>query len=97
MAHPLDIHSFIHSTGCGGPHDCETSRLPHFLDNQLTDSSEDVSLMCQPSFTPRGFLVLISVIGSVDPRAILQLEGSGQMKNPVTSLEIEPVTFQLVA
>jgi hypothetical protein len=23
--------------GCGGPWSCETSRLPHFLDNRLTD------------------------------------------------------------
>jgi hypothetical protein len=24
-------------TGRGGPHGCETSRFPHFLDNRLTD------------------------------------------------------------
>jgi hypothetical protein len=30
-------------TGHGGPYICETSRLPHFLDNQLTDGSEVVS------------------------------------------------------
>jgi hypothetical protein len=29
------------------------SRLPHFLDNQLTDGSEVFSLMRQPPFTPR--------------------------------------------
>jgi hypothetical protein len=32
---------------------CETSRLPHFLDNRLTDGGEIVSLMRQPPFTPR--------------------------------------------
>jgi hypothetical protein len=42
----------------------ETSRLPHFLDNRLTDGGEVVSLTRRPPFTPRGrFLVLISVRG----------------------------------
>jgi hypothetical protein len=36
-------------------------RLPHFLDNQLTDDDEVISLMRQPPFTPRKILVLISV------------------------------------
>jgi hypothetical protein len=39
-------------TGCGGPYGCEMSRLPHFLDNRLTDG-EVVSLMHWPPFTPR--------------------------------------------
>jgi hypothetical protein len=43
------------------------------------------------------FLVLISVRGLVDPRAIVQLEGVGQLKNPITSLGIKPVTLWLVA
>jgi hypothetical protein len=43
----------IPETGHGGPKGCETSRLPHFLDNQLTDGGEAVSLMHQPPFTPR--------------------------------------------
>jgi hypothetical protein len=56
---------------------------------------------CQPYvpvalYTPGGFLVLISVKGWVGPRAIMQLEGLGQLKNPVTSLGIKPATFQLV-
>jgi hypothetical protein len=40
------------ATGHGGSQGCETSRLPHFLDNRLTDGGEVVSLMCQPLFTP---------------------------------------------
>jgi hypothetical protein len=51
-------------TGRGGPYGSETSRLPHFLDNRLTDNSETVSLTSRPPFTPPGrFLVVISVRG----------------------------------
>jgi hypothetical protein len=31
-------------TGRGGLYGCETSRLPHFLENRLTDGGEVVSL-----------------------------------------------------
>jgi hypothetical protein len=40
-------------TGRGGPLGCETSRFPHFVDNQLTDDCEVVSLMCWLLFTSR--------------------------------------------
>jgi hypothetical protein len=40
-------------TGRGGPQSCETSRLPHFLENRLTDVGEIVSLTLRPPFTPR--------------------------------------------
>jgi hypothetical protein len=39
-------------TGRGGPQGCETSRLPRFLDNPLTNGSEVISLTCRPSLTP---------------------------------------------
>jgi hypothetical protein len=39
--------------GRGGPHDCETSRLAHLLENRLTDGGEVVSLTRRPPFTPR--------------------------------------------
>jgi hypothetical protein len=40
-------------TGREGPWGCETSRLPYFLDNQLTDVGEVVSPTRRPPFTPR--------------------------------------------
>jgi hypothetical protein len=45
-------------TGGASPQGTETLRLPHFLDNWLTDGSEFVSLTRRPPFTP---LALISV------------------------------------
>jgi hypothetical protein len=39
-------------TGRDSPQGCETSRLPHFLDNRLTDGGEVVSLTHRPPFTP---------------------------------------------
>jgi hypothetical protein len=47
--------------------------------------------------TPGRFLVLISVRGWVDPTAIVRLLGLGQLKNPMTSSEIETATFRLAA
>jgi hypothetical protein len=38
-------------TGRGGPQGSETSKLPHFLDNWLTDGGEVVSLTHRPPFT----------------------------------------------
>jgi hypothetical protein len=46
---------------------------------------------------PGRFLVPISVTGRVVPRAIVWLEGLGQLKNTVTSSGINSATFQLLA
>jgi hypothetical protein len=42
-------HIAIPVTGSGGPQGCETSRLPYFLDNRLTDGGEVVSLTRWPA------------------------------------------------
>jgi hypothetical protein len=39
--------------GSGGLQNCETSRLPRFLDNRLMDGGEAVSLRRRPHFTPQ--------------------------------------------
>jgi hypothetical protein len=39
--------------GRGGPMSCETSRLPHFPHNGLTDGVEVVSFTRRPPFTSR--------------------------------------------
>jgi hypothetical protein len=54
------------------------------------------ALRVDRSLPPGRFLVLISVRGWIDPRAIVRLEGLGQLKNLVTSSGIEPATFRLV-
>jgi hypothetical protein len=40
-------------TGRGGPYVCEMSRLPHFLDNRLTDGGEVVSLTPPAALYPQ--------------------------------------------
>jgi hypothetical protein len=69
------------------------------LDNRLTDGGEVFSLTrAGHPLHPGRFLVLISVRGWVDPRAILRLEGLGKLKkNSINSSGIEPATFRLVA
>jgi hypothetical protein len=59
-------------TGCGGLQGCEVSKITHFLDIQLTDGSEVVSLIPQLCFTSqKDFLLHISIRGLANARALL--------------------------
>jgi hypothetical protein len=75
-------------------------RVSHFyLESRLTDGGEAASLTRRAGrpLSPRRFLVPISVRGLVNARDIMLLEGLGQLKNPMTSTEIELATSRLVA
>jgi hypothetical protein len=52
-------------TSCGGLQDCETSRLPHVLDNGLTDGVEVVTL--RRSLPPRRFISKVASILEILP------------------------------
>jgi hypothetical protein len=58
---------------------------PAFSDIRLTDGSKVISPTRQPLLPPGIFLVLISVRGWIDPRAIVRLEGLGKLKKSTSS------------
>jgi hypothetical protein len=84
-------HFFVFYADRGGPYGCETSRLPHFLDNR---PYAPAVLYLPPS--KKKFLVLISGRGRVHPKAIVRLKVLRQLKIPIIS-GIEPAIFRLVA
>jgi hypothetical protein len=71
--------------------------IRHSLDNRLTDDGEVVSLKRRRAtlypFRPlqQGkFLVLISVRGGVDPRAMARLQGLGKFKKNYWESNLRP-------
>jgi hypothetical protein len=57
-----------------------------------------LSALCTDCYlSPGRLLVFISVRGWINPSAIIQLKGSGQLKTLMTSLGIKHATFQLEA
>jgi hypothetical protein len=64
---------------------------------RLTDGAEVVRLRRRPPYIPRQIPGTHFVRGCVKPMTIMQLEGLGQLKNPMTSLEMEPTSLRLTA
>jgi hypothetical protein len=53
LVHSKSKSKAVPVTDCGSPQVCGTSRISHFLRNQVTDGGEVISLMRQPRFTRR--------------------------------------------
>jgi hypothetical protein len=72
-------------TGRGGPKGCETSRLPHFLDNRLTDGGEDVSLRPRPTtlYPQEDFWYSFLSEAKSTQGVIVRLEGLGELKKKI--------------
>jgi hypothetical protein len=76
----------VPATGRRAPCGCETPRLTHFVDNWRTVGCQVARLTRRPRFTPRQLHIT---------HICYRLEGLRQLKNPVTSSEIEFATFRL--
>ena len=78
-----------------GPEGSRKLRFPDFM-TTAQDGGKDVNLTHRPPLPQEIRLVLISVRGWVDSRAIVRPEGLCYWKIPMTPLEIETTTCRFV-
>ena len=80
-----------------GVEGCRSFRLLEFLDNWRKNVARLSVLRPGRLYLQKIILVLISVRGWVEPRAVMRPEVLGQRKIPMTPSGIQPANFQLVA
>jgi hypothetical protein len=80
-----------------GPKSSRSLRLLEFLENLHTKVIKLSALRTGRIYFPGKSLVLISVRGRVDARAIVRPERLSRLRIPITSTGMEPVTFWLLA
>jgi hypothetical protein len=68
--------------------------LQRFVDNRPTDGGEVVSPTRRRPFTARKILGTHFYYRLSRPQGLVRLEGLGELKNPLTSLRIEPCNLQ---